>query len=698
MKKIIIAAMIGLSSSMIAQVPTSGLVSSWEFNGGLGTDGTGSNHGTIHGATAIQDRCGNNASALHFNGTSDYVIMTNAGPLGNSARSLSFWMRTNNTAFGDQFPSTSNPGCVRAMFNYGVWTTASAGSRWEIHHNYNCLGLGVDISATYFTKAANCVTNNDWHHIVITQAQGAALTAAKVYYDGILLTTPNCMLVGPSTSPNNTSNDVITIGCIKIPTSQVPSGFSRFFLGDLDDFFLYNRELTPTEVVNLYNEKCTMNPVPCTNVAPPVDPDPPVGSGCCLGNYCGKSQNKLFGNYEIPLDKFNFNFSNDLDNLTKVNIGYNCNLFDIGKLNAVTSKLTNLGSAGGSGTPESISIYGKNTFNRTSMTGVGVMGEAMNNEIGNSVGVWGNATGQGDNTGGKFFAGRMPLTFGSYNVGMSATVLNPAPYNYIASYPGGANIGVYGASAFQQPIDQSSAPTNEYAAWFDGDVNFVGNVFGSQFSWTSDKRFKTNIKELATVTEKLLQLKSYTYMFKTEEFKNRNFPKSEQIGFIAQELKELFPQLVVDDKQGYLAVNYVGFIPVLLEGFKEQQTQMEKQQQQINELKALVNSLAGNNTGNKSGAINSTVVNLSDKNAVVLNQNVPNPFAESTVINYLIPGNFIKAQMIFTTTDGKLVKVVDITENAGALNIFANDLSNGVYSYALVVDGKTLDTKKMIKQ
>ncbi len=33
----------------------------------------------------------------------------------------------------------------------------------------------------------------------------------------------------------------------------------------------------------------------------------------------------------------------------------------------------------------------------------------------------------------------------------------------------------------------------------------------------------------------------------------------------------------------------------------------------------------------------------------------------------------------------------------GSLNVFANDLTNGVYTYTLVVDGKVIDTKKMIK-
>lgn len=262
-----------------------------------------------------------------------------------------------------------------------------------------------------------------------------------------------------------------------------------------------------------------------------------------------------------------------------------------------------------------------------------------------------------------------------------------------------------------------------WAGWFNGDVNIDGNnlsgtgyalrVNGDAFlsagsTWqTSDRRFKTNIQKLENASDKLKKLNGYTYLFKTEEFKKRNFSKTEQIGLIAQELKEVFPQLVREGSDGYLAVNYEGMIPVLLEGFKEQQAQIEAQQQQIKELvnALLQNSATDNKNSSASGNQTSanvgtqTTINLTDKNIIVLNQNVPNPFAESTEITYNIPQSFTKAQLIFSTYDGKVIKVVDITEKgSGKLNVFANDLSHGMYSYQLVVDEKVIDTKKMIRE
>ena len=93
-----------------------------------------------------------------------------------------------------------------------------------------------------------------------------------------------------------------------------------------------------------------------------------------------------------------------------------------------------------------------------------------------------------------------------------------------------------------------------------------------------------------------------------------------------------------------------------------------------------------------------TNVDLSDKNIVVLEQNVPNPFAEQTAINYNLPDNTVKAQIIFMDQSGKLIKTVELTEKGkGTLNVFSSDLSNGIYTYSLIIDGQTMETKKMMR-
>ncbi|MCE3278703.1 MAG: hypothetical protein K0S44_894 [Bacteroidetes bacterium] len=91
-------------------------------------------------------------------------------------------------------------------------------------------------------------------------------------------------------------------------------------------------------------------------------------------------------------------------------------------------------------------------------------------------------------------------------------------------------------------------------------------------------------------------------------------------------------------------------------------------------------------------------VELSNMNNIVLNQNVPNPFKEETTISFFIPEDSGYAQIIFTDNLGRILKTVDVNEKGqGQLNVFANDLSNGIYKYSLIVDGKTIDTKNMVR-
>jgi hypothetical protein len=92
-------------------------------------------------------------------------------------------------------------------------------------------------------------------------------------------------------------------------------------------------------------------------------------------------------------------------------------------------------------------------------------------------------------------------------------------------------------------------------------------------------------------------------------------------------------------------------------------------------------------------------VELKNGVSIVLNQNVPNPFAESTVISFSIPETVKTAQIIFNDAAGSLIKTIDINERGnGKLNVYANDLSSGIYTYSLIADGKIVITKRMVKE
>ena len=114
------------------------------------------------------------------------------------------------------------------------------------------------------------------------------------------------------------------------------------------------------------------------------------------------------------------------------------------------------------------------------------------------------------------------------------------------------------------------------------DVN--GDVRGT--SWTnSDLRYKTNIMQLPDPLKKILLLRAVEFDWKREEFKDKNFPQNRDIGIIAQELEEQYPQLVMTDGQGYKSIAYAKLTAVLLEAIKSQQKQIDKLQQDIEYIK-----------------------------------------------------------------------------------------------------------------
>lgn len=100
----------------------------------------------------------------------------------------------------------------------------------------------------------------------------------------------------------------------------------------------------------------------------------------------------------------------------------------------------------------------------------------------------------------------------------------------------------------------------------------------------SDMRYKTQIHLISNVLSQLQSLNAYTYKWKQSDFPGKGFDESRQIGVLAQELEQVFPELVVTDKQGYKAVDYARLSAVLLQAVKEQQQLIEQQQQQISTL------------------------------------------------------------------------------------------------------------------
>ncbi len=256
------------------------------------------------------------------------------------------------------------------------------------------------------------------------------------------------------------------------------------------------------------------------------------------------------------------------------------------------------------------------------------------------------------------------------------------------------------------------------AGYFDGDLVYTGELYKA-----SDLILKENIVPISNALNTISQLQPKTFNFKTTEYPDMNLPTGSKFGLIAQEVETIVPGLVknvvhpatydsamniVNDAFNYKSVDYEGFIPILIQAVKElgqQNSQKDSLLQGMNDrltqLEAMFTQCCNSNNKtlvNPNGNdITVSEVELENRLAVVLDQNVPNPFAENTVINYFIPDEIKYAQIIFSDNYGKIIKTVDINNSGyGMLKVYAANLSSGIYTYSIIIDGKVMDTKKMV--
>ena len=146
------------------------------------------------------------------------------------------------------------------------------------------------------------------------------------------------------------------------------------------------------------------------------------------------------------------------------------------------------------------------------------------------------------------------------------------------------------------------------------DVNGVIRVVTTTYQ--SDERLKNNIKDVSGALTSLINLKGKTFNLnppagntistnlkpintaKTDTSKLQKSPQvtdstlfnRSHIGFLAQDVQKVFPELVYADKDGMLSVDYVSLIPVLVESIKEQQSTINELKATLEELKKKVNT------------------------------------------------------------------------------------------------------------
>ncbi|HRI22246.1 MAG TPA: tail fiber domain-containing protein, partial [Panacibacter sp.] len=268
----------------------------------------------------------------------------------------------------------------------------------------------------------------------------------------------------------------------------------------------------------------------------------------------------------------------------------------------------------------------------------------------------------------------------------------------------------------------------------------VGNSsvtsIGGQVGWStlSDGRYKKQVKENVPGLQFIKKLKPVTYHLdvsgvanKLNENRNNDNTSDKQnddaktliekgrtdkekilyTGFVAQDVEKSAKEIGYDfsgvdapkNDDDLYGLRYDAFVVPLVKAVQELSTEndalketnnvLETRLEKVEKLLAQLTSQTANEN-----TIQNTSVTLS---AARLEQNIPNPFSNNSMVKYYLPEKTMQAFLKITDVKGAIIKTISLNAKGSGSISFSNEgLASGVYYYSLIADGKIIDTKKMV--
>lgn len=107
-------------------------------------------------------------------------------------------------------------------------------------------------------------------------------------------------------------------------------------------------------------------------------------------------------------------------------------------------------------------------------------------------------------------------------------------------------------------------------------LEVAGNIKATSVLLTSDERLKYDVHNIKKAVDMVMKLKGVHFKWKANA--------KEDIGFIAQQIEQVLPQLVhTDPVSGFKSVQYANVVAILVAAIQEQQTAFEKLNRRLDE-------------------------------------------------------------------------------------------------------------------
>lgn len=143
-------------------------------------------------------------------------------------------------------------------------------------------------------------------------------------------------------------------------------------------------------------------------------------------------------------------------------------------------------------------------------------------------------------------------------------------------------------------------------------------------------------------------------------------------GLAADQLREVFPELVYEDAEGNYSINYIEMVPLLVQSIRELSAKVTTLEQQLG---------------------------LSQPAKSVMKTKAAIATEETDDVSLIVPEQAKEATLNIYDMGGKLIQTATITDRGtSALSSYTKTLPTGIYIYSLIVDGKVSVTRKMIME
>jgi hypothetical protein len=428
--------------------------------------------------------------------------------------------------------------------------------------------------------------------------------------------------------------------------------------------------------------------------------------------------------------------------------GYQALFFNSGTHNTASGiyALYSNGTGGNNVANGSYALYNNTTGGDNTSTGVYAMYENTSgifNVVDGGSALFNNSTGSYNTAGG--YGAIYNNTSGNYNTAVGYWALNQnfdASYNtalgtYAGASPHGWNNTFIGSETdvTSSDIYNGTALGNNVVITASNQVrignNFVTSI-GGFANWTniSDGRVKKNIKENVPGLAFINKLKPVTYnldmdavdkivqrpALKDKDGKSLALKTSradmnarnakQQIvytGFVAQDVEKAAKEVNYDfsgvdaaknDKDLY-GLRYSEFVVPLVKAVQELSKQNDSLQKQNDAFEKRIEKLEA--IMNMQSATTNDQPQITNISAASLDQNIPNPFSNTTIIRYTLPQEYTTAKIIIADRSGSVLKEMKISgAGKGNVQIDASTLAQGSYQYSLMVNGQLIGTKQMI--